>query len=300
MTGTYENLIAQLDKLRKHNRQGSYKTRERYYEAMQRFSRYLADEFKLQKLSNIAPKHVYAYVSHMQTKGLAASTIKTDLAAIRFWHDKLSDTKYPLPDNERLTLERRSFGNADRTWPEEAFDNMLAICREQGRDDFAAALIIAQYAGLRVHECFRIDTAAAKRAIRENALTIKGKGGKIRSVPIPKIVREELIKLLDVTPRGRKLFVKEGVATRIAIAELQRFLREHRGAALDGESLLPLHYHGLRHGYAARSYKTLKEHGEGERGARKQVSRLLGHNRPEITGIYLASLRDGLLAAGGI
>lgn len=38
--------------------------------------------------------------------------------------------------------------------------------------------------GLRIHECFRIDTAAAERALRENALTVKGKGGKVRTVPI--------------------------------------------------------------------------------------------------------------------
>ena len=32
--GIYLGLIAQLDKLARHNRQESYKTRQRYYEAM--------------------------------------------------------------------------------------------------------------------------------------------------------------------------------------------------------------------------------------------------------------------------
>ena len=41
-----------------------------------------------------------------------------------------------------------------------------------------------RYAGLRIHECFRIDTAIAEKALRENAVTIKGKGGKVRTVPI--------------------------------------------------------------------------------------------------------------------
>ena len=40
--GIYRALIAQLDKLARHNRQESYKTRQRYYEAMQRFCRFLA------------------------------------------------------------------------------------------------------------------------------------------------------------------------------------------------------------------------------------------------------------------
>lgn len=43
--GIYRALIAQLDKLARHNRQESYKTRQRYYEAMQRFCRYLAEEY---------------------------------------------------------------------------------------------------------------------------------------------------------------------------------------------------------------------------------------------------------------
>lgn len=57
-------LITQLEKLRKHNRQGSIKTKERYYQAMQRFCRYLANEWQLQKLANITlpndiPTHIY-------------------------------------------------------------------------------------------------------------------------------------------------------------------------------------------------------------------------------------------------
>ena len=50
----YLALIAQLDKLARHNRQGSFQTKRRYYEAMQRFCRYLAEEYHLQKLSNIS------------------------------------------------------------------------------------------------------------------------------------------------------------------------------------------------------------------------------------------------------
>ena len=39
----YLALVAQLDKLARHNRQGSFQTKRRYYEAMQRFCRYLAE-----------------------------------------------------------------------------------------------------------------------------------------------------------------------------------------------------------------------------------------------------------------
>ena len=65
--GIYRALIAQLDKLARHNRQESYKTRQRYYEAMQRFCRYLAEEYRLQKLANISGKHLVAYVCLLYT-----------------------------------------------------------------------------------------------------------------------------------------------------------------------------------------------------------------------------------------
>ena len=52
--GIYRSLIAQLDKIARHNRQGSFRTRERYYKAMKRFCRFLAEEYHLQKLSNLS------------------------------------------------------------------------------------------------------------------------------------------------------------------------------------------------------------------------------------------------------
>ena len=51
--GIFLTLVAQLDKLARHNRQGSFRTKERYYEAMKRFCAYPADEYRLQKLSNL-------------------------------------------------------------------------------------------------------------------------------------------------------------------------------------------------------------------------------------------------------
>lgn len=100
--GIYRALIAQLDKLARHNRQESYKTRQRYYEAMRRFCRFLAEEYRLQKLTNISGKHLVDYVRHLQENGKAASTIKTELAAIRFWHDQISNTRsHPYPPQHR-------------------------------------------------------------------------------------------------------------------------------------------------------------------------------------------------------
>lgn len=163
--GIFLSLVAQLDKLARHNRQGSFRTKERYYEACKRFCAYLAAEYHLQKLENISGKHLVSYVLYLQDTGKSAGTVKTDLAAIRFFHDKMSRPKYTLPTNSELgvELERRRFGQLDRTWSGPEFNRLLGKAMAENRDDFILALYLGRYAGFRIHECFRMDTAAAEQ-----------------------------------------------------------------------------------------------------------------------------------------
>ena len=214
--GIYHTLVTQLDKLARHNRQGSFRTKDRYYEAVKRFCAYLAAHYHLQKLENISGKHLVSYVLYLQEQGKSASTIKTDLSAIRFFHDKMSQPRYTLPGNEELgvALERRRFGQQDRTWTNPEFGKLIGRAMAEEREDYILALYLARYAGLRIHECFRMDTAAAERALRENALTVKGKGGKVRIVPIEDDrITMMLQRLLEKTEHGHKLLVPDGVPT---------------------------------------------------------------------------------------
>lgn len=291
--GEYKTLVTQLDKLARHNRQGSFRTKERYYMATKRFCRYLAKEYRLQKLANVSGKHMVSYVLYLQQEGKSASTVKTDLAAIRFFHDKISNPRYTLPANDELgvELERRRFGQKDRTWTPEEFARLLELIETAGREDYLLAFHLARYAGLRIHECFRLDTAAAEDALRTGALTVKGKGGKVRTVP----VTEEILKLLQVrlakTARGHKLLVPDDLPTDKAITALQQFLLDHRTEIQDPGDTRPLTFHGLRHTYAAEKYMDLRKTGTPELDAHFAVSRLLGHERPDVTNIYLASVK---------
>ena len=295
--GIFQALVDQLDKLARHNRQGSFRTKDRYYQAMKRFCAYLADEYHLQKLTNISGKHLTSYVLWMQENDKAASTIKTDLSAIRFFHDKMSHPRYTLPDNGALgvALERRRFGQQDRTWTNSEFGKLIGRAMAEEREDYILALYLARYAGLRIHECFRMDTAAAERALRENALTVKGKGGKIRIVPIEdERITMMLQRLLEKTERGHKLLVLDGVPTDRAINGMQQFILRHRDAICD--PTVPgrrITFHGLRHTYAAEKYTSLVDGGMTPLDAHFSVSRLLGHERPDVTNIYLASVKGG-------
>ena len=294
--GIYHALLAQLDKLERHNRQCSYKTRQRYYEAMQRFCRFLADSYPLQKLANISGKHLVAYVRHLQEKGKAASTIKTELAAIRFWHDKLGEAKYKLPSNEDLAdqapLERRKLQGTDRHWTPEQFTAFVAVCRETGRTDYADIATLTFYVGLRIHEVCRLDTAAVEAWERSGLLTVKGKGGRVRSVPVTAAAAKQALRdRRAAVQRGHKLFVPDDVATDAYIYAFQSFLREHRPD--QGTNPRPLTHHGLRHSYAIRQYQTAVDGGASEHRAKLDVSHLLGHGRADVTDVYLTAVEKG-------
>lgn len=289
----YENLMAQLDKLYRHNRQGSFTTRQRYYEAMKRFCAFLAEEYRLERLANLGPKHLEAYAARLQQDGRSAATIKTDLSAIRFFHDQMPAPRFSrLPDNRVLELERRTFGREDRTWSEETFQRMCALAHQDGKEDYVTLLHLGRYAGLRIHECFRLDTAAARNAVRCGAVTVIGKGGLRRTVPLPESLRTRLDALARQTPRGQKLFVASGEQTHTAIHTLQAYLYLNRSLVQDAGDVRPLTFHGLRHSYAAEQYRRLLAEGRSVEAAEQMVAQLLGHRRRDMARLYLASLRQ--------
>lgn len=203
---------------------------------------------------------------------------------------------YTLPSNDNLgiELELRRFGQFDRTWSGSEFNRLLGKAMAENRDDFILALYLGRYAGFRIHECFRIDTAAAERALRENALTVKGKGDKVRIVPIEdERILMMLRKLLARTERGHKLLVPDDVPTDRAINALELFIYRYRNKVSDEGSDRCLTFHGLRHTYAAEQYTKLTEGGMSAIDAHYAVSRLLGHERADVTDIYLVSVKKG-------
>ena len=284
----YKNLEQQYNKIFRHIKVGSFKTRERYGKAFKRFMVFLVDNYHMQKIANISPKHIFAYIDYLQNKGLSASTIKTELAAIRFFHDSMPYTRYELPTNNELDLERRTFGGVDRTWSNQEFNSILAIAMQSSREDYVAIFTLARYAGLRLEECFRIDTNDAQSALITGRLFVRGKGGLARYVPINESIRIEFEKLLKVTERGHKLFVADSDKTHLAMKRLQCFLAYHRKTFTENK----ITFHGLRHTFAHGKYDEFIKLGKTDFQARKEVSELLGHHRDDVTRIYLAGDED--------
>ena len=188
-------------------------------------------------------------------------------------------------------MERRKLQGTDRHWTPEQFTAFVEACREADRTDYADIATLTFYVGLRIHEVCRLDTAAVEAWERSGLLTVKGKGGRVRSVPVTAAAAKQALReRKTAAQRGHKLFVPDDVATDAYIYDFQAFLRAHRPD--QGGNPYPLTHHGMRHSYADRQYQEAIDGGASEYRAKKEVSHLLGHGRAEVTEIYLASRRE--------
>ncbi|MCG0277954.1 MAG: site-specific integrase [Thermanaeromonas sp.] len=106
MTGAERNLVIQFEKIAKHVRENSFRTRKRYRLIFIQFLRFVAVTFHLQNIKNLKEKHVIAYIRKLEGENKAQSTIFTHLSAIRFYFAKIGLQK--ISSNQELfTLSKK-------------------------------------------------------------------------------------------------------------------------------------------------------------------------------------------------
>lgn len=285
----FKNLQRQIIDIAKHVRQGSYQTRDRYQAAAERFCKHLAKEFKTQKFANIQDKHLQSYIKELQVKDRDAGYIKTELSAIRFYHDKCHNGKFELSGNEAFELEKRQIGGIDRSWSDKSLEEFIKLCEARGRYRDKAIAILARELGLRIHETLWIDRNTTEKAIKENRIHIKGKNGKWRYIPMTDTARQALNEQMKKVNRGEKLFISNNEKTHLVIKQIQNFINKNRDKFMnEKEGHADITFHGIRHRYAREQFEHFINDGFNDYKARKSVSELLGHERDEVTRIYLA------------
>lgn len=283
----YENLCVQIEKVFKHCNQGSFKTRERYEDGVKNFAKFMADAFKKQNLNNIKSKHLYGYVEFMQDIGYSTSYVTTNLSAIRFFIDQVGGDSSKLPNNNRLGVISRSkeerIGD-NKAWSPIEIESFIKYASDVGQVRYGDMARLSSEIGLRIHEICRLDKWHLRQALEDGKISIKGKGGLVRDVP----VRDKTLiqQLYDNTKRGDKVFIRQGEQTHKVIKNIQMFIYSNQEKfSIDRNRSIT--FHGLRHLYCQNRYKELIQHGLTDLQARKVVSRELGHYRISITEIYL-------------
>jgi integrase/recombinase XerD len=275
-------------------------TLEAYRRDLEDFAAFLARRGLA--LRSATAEHISAYLRHVGEAGLAATSRARRLSAIRqLYRFMVGEGMLAVDPAHGLAGPRRE-RPLPRTLSVAEVDRLLAAARSategtHGRQRFRAlrlhALLELLYAtGMRVSEFVSLPRSVL--AGDDRVLTITGKGGRVRLVPLNPPARAALDRYLSVgtgeddgmSPmmRSRWLFPSrsaEGHLTRQHLGQELKALAETCG--LDAERVSP---HVLRHAFASHLL---------DRGADlRAVQQLLGHADISTTEIYTHVLEERL------
>ncbi len=150
-----------------------------------------------------------------------------------------------------------------------------------------AVLLLLYGCGLRISEALGLNRAEAPAATGQDTLSITGKGGKTRIVPVLPVVRQAIAVYLAICPFERAgdeplfLGAKGG---RLNARNIQLLVQRLRGFLGLPDSATP---HALRHSFAT--------HLLGAGGDLRAIQQLLGHASLSTTQIYTEVDRAHLL-----
>ncbi|MDX1487415.1 MAG: phage integrase N-terminal domain-containing protein [Acidiferrobacterales bacterium] len=283
-------LNRQLKDLCKNNRDGSYGTqaqRERVLTLIANQLRRLG--FRQLHAKSLRPKHVEALVRHWLETNVATGTMKNRMAALRWWAAKVNRKNVVARSNDHYGLPRRQYVNGANRAIDLDKDKLSKITDPNVR----LSLELQQAFGLRREEAIKLRPALADKS---NTLWLKPswtKGGRAREVPI----RTEAQRA--VLSRAHHLAGKGSLipAAKTYVQQLKLYEGQCIRAGL-------CKMHGLRYAYAQRRFLELTgfqapiaggpkrsslsaDERALDQKARAVISAELGHNREQITVVYL-------------
>ncbi len=250
----------------------AWSSERRYKRVCCHFLKEAQERYGVHEVSAIEPYMISAYIERRRAAGISPRTLATEVTALRRldlyarlegWTKRsFMPVDLPVPHGSR---PRYSYT------PEHA-EQIIAHVTQ--RDPAAAEVLRWQLAcGLRIDEAIRLRTDQID--FEQATVEVKGKGGKVRVVDIPDRA------LLDRLDRTVRFPLLKGNAT-----SWTRQIEKRVANACMELDIKCLGTHGLRASTAQRTLDDLSADGAGERAARRQISRLLGHNRPSVTNSY--------------
>lgn len=268
----------------------SLRTADNYRQALTQVCRFVKSEH-LGSLRDLTPEQAISYLE-MRGEEVGQKTLDQERHAIQAMMQHLThklDVKAHLPSvksDYQQILTSRSYTT-----------QQVAMVAEAQRDMNSLSTQIAHAAGLRGHELLTLRRIEERDPSSRPALaekfqgregeryTVKGKGGLVREVCIPKHLAQQLearrlespIKVTDRTVHYAQHYdINGGKKWSSSFTQASnRALGWSTGA------------HGLRHSYAQERMHELQSAGMNRNLALEVVSQEMGHFRPEITETYL-------------
>lgn len=217
------------------------------------------------------------YKAHLRRLGRRPATVNRALAALRLvvrWRGRALDG---LRDEREQEL-------APRSLPAPVVEALLAAARRRSLRDQLLLRLMADL-GIRVGEVVALDAGdvSLPRGQGLAVLTVRGKGGKVRQLPLPPELAELARRYLRALPDQGPLFPSRrgGRLTTKAVRDLLKRLA--RTAGVDPREVHP---HRLRHTCATELLR--------DGAPVTHVAALLGHSRLDVTARYTRPNLDDL------
>lgn len=245
--------------------------------------------FRNLEIHSLKPKHVEALVDHWKNQELAVGTIKNLMSAVRRWSEHIGKENVVKRSNAE-------YGINDRMYVTNVSKAKLVTAEQLARltDPYTkASIALAVEFGLRREECIKIQPKWADLGDRLRLKDSWTKGGKYREVPLTTAAQRAALDAAKQLAQGGSLIPK-GMRY---VDQLQRFRAQCQGAGIGG-------VHGLRHQYVQARYEALtgwkcpagggptskqltREQKARDKEVRLLISKELGHEREQITAVYL-------------
>lgn len=273
------------------NRDGSHRTQENRAKILRQAGKVLQKAgYKHLKPSDLKGRHINTLVKNWKDEGLSAGTMKNRMATIRWVAEKVGKSGMVL-SNDRLGLEKRVYvTNKDKS------RELDRAKLEQVRSpELKLSLELQEQFGLRREESMKFNAAYADKGDRIVLKSSWCKGGREREIFIVNDQQRALLNRVHEHTKNASLIPDHKTYKQ----QMKYYERETARVGLDKN-------HGLRHAYAHKLYKDITgrmcpavggirtrhlnhEERKLDIEARQIITRALGHERLDITSIYLGS-----------
>lgn len=277
-------------RLGQRNRDGSFQTQHDRESILALVANQLAEGgFRHLRAQGMRTKHVEHLVQRWHADGISAGTFKNRMSALRWLAEKIDKQNIVARENAAYGIaDRRHVTNESKATSLDS-DKLAKVS-----DAYTAMSLRLQAAfGLRREESIKVRPEWADHG---DHLTLKAswtKGGKERDIPITNDTQRDVLSQAKSLAGSGSLIPAE----MSYVDQLNRFKAHTAKAGID-------HVHGLRHAYSQARYEELTgwkapaaggpgskalspEQKAMDREVRLVISRELGHEREQITAVYL-------------
>lgn len=249
---------------------------------LEAFSSWLNENTEVREVAGVTTVHLTDYLGARKKTGLAASSARVELIALKIFFRWLNARKFREGDPAEPILPPRQEQHLPDTMNESEVLILLESVKGTAPLDRRDRAILELFyaSGLRLSEL--VNAKLENLSLEEGWIRVTGKGNKTRLTPVGGGAREALQSYMDharpelVKPRTTSHIFLSRNGTRLTTVRVWQIVKER--AAMAGLDPAKVHPHLLRHSFATH----LLNHGADLR----VIQEMLGHADIATTQIY--------------